>query len=149
MVFSSVRPVLRQFPAAWLAGVLVTALFSIGTGAFALTNGDLPTRAGWAGAVFFVPSLALALGVFTSSGKTFELVYVLLWYMSPLQKALGMQFGFSLRVVDYDDLTVGLSRKERLEGSMGETCLAAIREWSRFAEKLVTSLACLEPACFI
>jgi hypothetical protein len=92
MVFSSARPVLRQLPAAWLAGVLATALFEIAGAGFFLSSGDLPGLAGWVGAVIFVPTLALALGVFSSGSRVFEVVYVILWYIGPLQKSAGMDF---------------------------------------------------------
>jgi len=92
MVFSSARPVLRQLPAAWLAGVLATVLLGIGAAVFFLSNGGLPALAGWAGAIVFVPTLALALGVFSSGGRIFEVVYVIWWYIGPLQKTQGLDF---------------------------------------------------------
>jgi len=92
MVFSSARPVLRQLPAAWLAGVLATALFGIAGAIAFLSNGDLPALAGWMGAVIFIPSLALALGVFSSGSRVFEVVYLILWYIGPFQKMPGMDF---------------------------------------------------------
>ena len=92
MVFSSARPVLRQLPAAWLAGVLATALFGIAGAVFSLSNGDLPGLMSWAAAVIFIPTLALMLGVFSSGGRAFEVVYVIWWYIGPLQKSAGMDF---------------------------------------------------------
>jgi len=92
MVFSSARPVLRQLPAAWLAGILATALFEIAGALFFISNGDLPGLAGWVGAVIFVPTLALALGVFSSGSRVFEVVYVIWWYLGLLQKVPGMDF---------------------------------------------------------
>ena len=92
MVFSSARPVLRQLPAAWLAGVLATALFGIAGAVVFLSNGDLPGLAGWVGAVVFIPTLALALGVFSSGSQVFEVVYVIWWYIGPFQKTSGMDF---------------------------------------------------------
>ena len=92
MVFSSSRPVLRQLPASWLAGVLATALLEIAGLVFFLSNGDLPGLAGWVGAVIFVPTLALALGVFSSGSRFFEVAYVIWWYVGPLQKIPGMDF---------------------------------------------------------
>jgi ABC-type transport system involved in multi-copper enzyme maturation permease subunit len=86
MVFSSARPVLRQLPAAWLAGVFVTTLFGIAGAVVFLLRGDPPGLAGWLGAVFFIPTLALALGVFSSGSRVFEIVYLFLWYMGPYQK---------------------------------------------------------------
>jgi ABC-type transport system involved in multi-copper enzyme maturation permease subunit len=92
MVFSSARPVLRQLPAAWLAGVMATGLLIIAGAVFFLSNGDLPGLAGWLGAVVFIPTLALALGVFSSGSRVFEVVYVIWWYIGPLQKTAGMDF---------------------------------------------------------
>lgn len=92
MVFSSARPVLRQLPAAWLAGVLVTALFGIGGVMVFLINGDLPALVGWSGAAIFIPSLALALGVFSSGSRIFEVVYLIWWYIGPWQKVPGINF---------------------------------------------------------
>ena len=92
MVFSSARPVLRQLPAAWLAGVLVTALFGISGAVVYLSNGDLPGLAAWMGAVLFIPSLALGLGVFSSGSRVFEVVYLFLWYMGPYQKLPALDF---------------------------------------------------------
>jgi len=92
MIFSSARPVLRQLPAAWLAGVLATALLILAGAVAFLSIGDLSGLAGWAGAVVFVPTLALALGVFSSGNRVFEVVYVIWWYVGPLQKMAGMDF---------------------------------------------------------
>ncbi len=94
MVFSSARPVLRQLPAAWLAGILATALIVIGEAVFFLFHADLPGLAGWAGAVIFVPALALAMGVFSSGSRIFEVVYVIWWYAGPLQKMQGIDFTY-------------------------------------------------------
>jgi hypothetical protein len=90
MVFSSARPVLRQLPAAWLSGVLATALFGIGAAVFFLSNGDLPALVGWAGAIVFIPTLALALGVFSSGNRVFVVVYLIWWYLGSLQKTQGL-----------------------------------------------------------
>jgi hypothetical protein len=92
MVFSSRRPVLRQLPAAWLAGFLVTALFGIAGAVVFLSTGDLPALAGWLGAVIFIPTLALSLGVFSSGSRAFEVIYVIWWYLGPLQKTPGLDF---------------------------------------------------------
>jgi len=92
MIFSSTHPVLRQLPAAWLAGVLATALFSIGGAVVFLIDGDLADLAGWACGVLFVPALALALGVISSGSRVFEVVYVLWWYMGPFSKGQRVDF---------------------------------------------------------
>ena len=92
MVFSSARPVLRQLPGAWLAGVLATALLVIAGAVFYLSNNNLLGLVGWTGAVIFVPTLALALGVFSSGNRVFEVIYVIWWYIGPIQKMQGLDF---------------------------------------------------------
>ena len=91
-VFASARPVLRQLPAAWLAGVLATALLCVAAALYFILNGDLPGLAGWAGAVIFVPTLALTLGVFSSGSRLFEVIYVLWWYAGVWSQAPAINF---------------------------------------------------------
>ncbi len=92
MVFASTRPVLRQLPAAWLAGVLATGLLTLGSALSLFLNNGLPGLAGWVGAVFFVPSLALALGVASSGSRVFQVVYLVWWYAGLFQKMAGLDF---------------------------------------------------------
>ena len=54
---------------------------------FAL-NGQWEHVLAWGIGVLFVPSLALALGVWSGSSKLFEVVYVILWYVGPLNRML-------------------------------------------------------------
>ena len=54
--------------------------------------GDLSGLAGWAGAVIFIPTLALALGVFSSDSRVFEVVYLLWWFVGPFSKTAGDGF---------------------------------------------------------
>ena len=44
------------------------------------------------GAVIFIPTLALALGVFSSGSRAFEVVYLIWWYIGPFQKTAGIDF---------------------------------------------------------
>jgi ABC-type iron transport system FetAB ATPase subunit len=76
----------------FLARALATALLMSGAAVFFLSSGDLPALAEWAGGVVFVTTLALALGVFSSGSRVFEVVYVIWWYIGPLQKMPGMDF---------------------------------------------------------
>jgi hypothetical protein len=87
IVFSAARPLTNQLPAAWLAGLLVTALAGSGAAVRLLAAGEWSGLAGWLGGALFIPSLALALGTWTGSGKTFEVIYVLWWYLGPLHPA--------------------------------------------------------------
>ena len=42
--------------------------------------------------LLFIPSLALALGVWTGSSKAFEVLYALFWYLGPLNKVLELDY---------------------------------------------------------
>lgn len=82
MVFSSAAPLTRQLPATWLAGFIVTVL--TGGGAFVklLIVGDSAGLLAWFSAALFIPSLALALGIWSNSSKLFEVLYISLWYLA-------------------------------------------------------------------
>jgi len=88
MIFSAARPLGRQLPATWLAGVLVTALTGSGFAFNLLRAGDPAGIIAWAAAVLFIPSLALALAVWSGSSKLFEVVYLAHWYIGPLNHVL-------------------------------------------------------------
>ena len=92
LFFSVARPVLRMLPAAWLAGaLLMLALGSTAMLRLALA-GHAPVVAGWVLASFTVPALALALGVWTGSGKFFEVLYLFLWYIGPMHHVAELDY---------------------------------------------------------
>ncbi|GAP17617.1 ABC transporter permease [Levilinea saccharolytica] len=91
-VFSGPRPLRSQLPAAWLAGMSLSLL--MGGGAllrFALA-GDWTSFTALAAGLLFIPSLALALGVWTGSSKAFEVVYAVFWYLGVLNDVLELDF---------------------------------------------------------
>ena len=81
---SAPHPVSRQLPASWLAGVVIAVLTGSGMGVRFLVTGDLPGLFGWGVGALFIPTLALCLGGLSGSGKAFEILYLLLWYMGPV-----------------------------------------------------------------
>jgi hypothetical protein len=40
----------------------------------------------------FVPSLAISLGVWSRSGKLFEVLYTVLWYIGPMNQMPALDF---------------------------------------------------------
>jgi hypothetical protein len=56
-----------------------------------LLAGDALAILGWLTAILFIPSLALALGTLTGSGKAFEVLYVL-WMYGLTQAAPAIDF---------------------------------------------------------
>jgi hypothetical protein len=81
-VFSTAHPVRRQFPAIWLAGVVVAIAMGAGFALRMIGTGSGQNLYAVATGALFIPSLALALGAWTNGSRTFEIVYLLLWYMS-------------------------------------------------------------------
>ena len=81
MVFSSAAPLMRQLPAQWLAGFLVTLLTGSGAALKLLGAGDEIGLLAWFSGALFIPSFALALGVWSNSHKLFEVLYVTMWYL--------------------------------------------------------------------
>lgn len=92
LVFAAPQPLVRQLPATWLVGVAVTALATLGVGANLLFTGALDSFFTWSMGVLFIPTLALALGVWSGSSKAFEVVYVMLWYAGPLNSIAQLNF---------------------------------------------------------
>ena len=84
LIFSNAYPLQRQLPAMWLAGVLVTALTG-GGAAFTFIRNSVPaSMLTWTLAVFFIPTLAIALATWSGSSKLFEVSYLAIWYFGPM-----------------------------------------------------------------
>jgi hypothetical protein len=83
LVFSTAHPLRRQLPACWLAGVLIALVTGGGTGLRLLFAGEQLGLLAWAVGAFFIPTMALALGVWSGSSKLFEVLYLFLWYLGP------------------------------------------------------------------
>lgn len=91
IVFSAPRPLRNQLPALWLAAFAVLALLGSGALIRFLAAGEFTSLLPWLAGALFIPSLALALGVLTGSGKTFEVLYVL-WMYGVLQRVPAFDF---------------------------------------------------------
>ena len=92
IAFSCPHPLRMQLPAQWLAGLVIAALVSCGILLRLLISGDAAALAAWCTAAAFIPSLALALGVMSGTSKVFEVVYVLLCYVGPLNGVAALDF---------------------------------------------------------
>jgi hypothetical protein len=94
LVFSSPRNIRRQLPALWLAGVFVTVICGGGAVLRLMIAGETHLLFGWFVGAMFVPALALALGVWTNSGRLFEMLYFVIW-------ALGVLSGGGVWPLDF------------------------------------------------
>jgi hypothetical protein len=92
VLFSSPRPLVRQLPALWCAGVLVAAGLASGILARLLLAGDFHAFLAVGVGALLIPSLALACGIWSGGSKLFEAVYIMAWYVGPMQHAAPMDF---------------------------------------------------------
>jgi hypothetical protein len=92
LIFSSPHPISRQLPAVWLAGVLLALLTGGVFGLRVLLTGNIRGLLTWLVGVLFIPTLALALGVWSGTGKPFEILYTLLWYVGPMHAFPPLDF---------------------------------------------------------
>jgi hypothetical protein len=92
LIFSSERALYRQLPAIWVAGAVVALLTGGGVGIRLLLSANMPGFAAWLAAALFIPSLALALGVWSGTSKPFEALYVAWWYAGPANHLPGLDF---------------------------------------------------------
>jgi hypothetical protein len=92
ILFSSPKALHRQLPAVWAAGVVVALLTGSGIGIRLLLTGQWMSLAGWLAGALFIPSLALALGIWSGTSKPFEAIYTVWWYIGPAHHTPGMDF---------------------------------------------------------
>lgn len=92
MAFSSASPLWRQLPAQWIAGFLVTFLMGSGAMLKFILSGDMVGLLAFVSGALFIPSLALALGVWAGTSKPFEIVYLAIWYLGPLNNVARLDF---------------------------------------------------------
>jgi hypothetical protein len=82
----------RQLPASWMAGIVIAVVCGAGAGMRLMTAGDFSGALAWLAGAIFVPSLALALGVWSGTSKFFEALYTALWYLGPMNHAPGFDY---------------------------------------------------------
>ena len=92
LTFSSASPVWRQLPAQWLSGFIVTLLMASGAALRFVVDGDTIGLIALLSGAIFIPSLALAAGVWSGTSKLFEILYMVIWYLGPLNKVTELDF---------------------------------------------------------
>jgi len=86
--FSAPHPLWNQIPLVWLTGFAVALLMGGDTLVRFGLAGEITSQLSLAAGLLFIPSLALAFGVWTSSIKAFEVVHVVFWYLGLMNKVL-------------------------------------------------------------
>jgi hypothetical protein len=91
-IFSAARILPRQLPACWMAGVVIAMATGSGAAIRLMLAGEIWGVAAWAAGALFIPTFALALGVWSGSSRPFEALYAMLWYVGPLNRVPGFDF---------------------------------------------------------
>jgi hypothetical protein len=92
LTFSSASPLWRQLPAQWLAGFIVTHIMGSGAALRFAIDGDTVGLLALTSGALFIPSLALAVGVWSGTSKPFEILYLVIWYLGPMNNVPGLDF---------------------------------------------------------
>lgn len=92
LLFSAPHPIARQLTAVWFAGVALAAITGGGFALRLLIGGEFRGVLVWGIGTIFIPTLALALGVWSGSSKAFEILYTLLWYVGPMHAMVPLDF---------------------------------------------------------
>ena len=92
LVFAGASIGRRQMPALLLAGMSVALLTGLGLGIRFLIAGELGSLFSWFAGAVTISSLAVALGVLTGGKKVFELTYMMLWYVGPMNAVPQLDF---------------------------------------------------------
>ena len=87
-VYPTLRPIRRQFAAQWLAGVILALALAGGALVHWGVRGDLVAIEGIVAGAIFVPTLALACGAFSGTTRLFEIIYLVLWYIGPMNRTM-------------------------------------------------------------
>jgi hypothetical protein len=92
LMFSTPHPLARQLPAVWLAGFALALLTGSGFALRLLFSAEFSELRVWGIGALFIPTLALALGVWSGGSKLFEIVYFFLWYLGPIHSIRPLDF---------------------------------------------------------
>jgi hypothetical protein len=92
LLFSTPRPLGRPLAAGWLAGAALALLLVIPVIVRSLIVGQAPAALALVVGAGFVPALAMAAGSLTGGRKLFEVLYLLLWYVGPLNHVASLDY---------------------------------------------------------
>lgn len=88
LVFPTLHPIRRQFTAQWLAAVLLALALAGGSLVHWAVSGNLGGIEGVLAGAVFVPTLALACGALSGTTRLFEIAYLVLWYVGPMNRTM-------------------------------------------------------------
>lgn len=85
-IYPTLHPIRRQFLGQWFAGVLLALVTAGGSLIHWAAAGNLGGVEGILAGAVFVPTLAIALGALSGTTRFFEIVYLAIWYVGPMNR---------------------------------------------------------------
>ena len=95
LVFSAAFPLRRQLIATWTAGFILTLIAGSGVIVRLILASDWNVTLSVVVAAAFIPAAALTLGIWSGGSKLFEVAYLLLWTLGPMNQMMAA-LGFPL-----------------------------------------------------
>jgi hypothetical protein len=92
LLFSSARILPRQIFACWLAGFALAMVFGSAAGLRILATQGASALLPWIAGAALLPSMALALGVWSATSKPFEGILTAMWYVGPINHVSGIDY---------------------------------------------------------
>ena len=92
LLFSSARILPRQILASWLAGFALAILLGSVAGLRIYATQGAAALLPWIAGAALLPSMALALGVFSGTSKPFEAILTAMWYIGPMNRVSGIDY---------------------------------------------------------
>jgi hypothetical protein len=92
LLFSSARILPRQILACWLAGFVLAVVFGSAAGLRIFATQGATGLLPWLAGAAFLPSLALALGIWSGTSKPFEAILTAMWYIGPINRVSGIDY---------------------------------------------------------
>jgi hypothetical protein len=89
LLFSAAFPLRRQLTATWTAGFILTLMATSGVIVRLMLASDWNVMLSVVVAAAFIPATALALGIWSGGSKLFEVVYLLLWTLGPMNQMMA------------------------------------------------------------
>ena len=126
LLFSSARILPRQLLACWLAGFVLAVVFGSAAGLRILATQGAGALLPWIAGAALLPSMALALGVWSGTSKPFEGILTAMWYIGPINRVSGIDFTGSSNGPETMHYVDGVLRDcRRIVGRRGDGSLAA------------------------
>ncbi len=92
LLFSSARILPRQLLACWLAGFVLAVAFGSAAGMRIFATQGATALLPWIAGAVLLPSMALALGVWSGTSKPFEGILTAMWYVGPINHVKGIDY---------------------------------------------------------